>query len=460
MSEERNDVLVQDQQCERIVLGTILRRCDDFYEVSDYLDADCFYNTKHREMFEAIMDVFNEGLDPDIITVTAKLAKKGSDVQAFDVADVYQSYSRVGLLTYALRLKELSTRRKLWFFAQRILPVGMSETDDVEKMQQDLMDGISGLFGKSKSVFTLEDSIKSLSEMMQRNMSGDRITGTATGFGRIDEKGGLQKSDLIIVAGETSQGKTSLSLSIVCNAIRADAKVAMYSLEMTRQQLSSRLIASLSGVSSSQILYGSSFTDWELKEIDRAKGMLAGCNLYFDDNSTSNIESILLSIRNMKMKYDIDGAVIDYLQILGVNSIGTSREQQMGDASRRLKNIAKELNIWVIALSQLSRNSSDPVPNLNRLRDSGQIAEAADVVILIYRPEYYGRGSYPPPYEDAMRFPVRGTAMIDVAKGRNIGTFQFFLGFDNKTTSFHETDNVEEFEPEVYEMPVEEDAPF
>lgn len=141
----------------------------------------------------------------------------------------------------------------------------------------------------------------------------------------------------------------------------------------------------------------------------------------------------------MKMKYDITGIVVDYLQILNVNMRNTNKEQQMGDVARRLKNIAKELNIWVLALSQLSRNKEDPTPSMARLRDSGQIAEAADTVMLIYRPEFYGKTSYPSGFNNVS---VKGTALIDIAKGRNIGTMKFICGFNAPTTLFYDLDSV------------------
>lgn len=161
------------------------------------------------------------------------------------------------------------------------------------------------------------------------------------------------------------------------------------------------------------------------------------------------------------MQKDIDGAVVDYLQILNVNSRSTSfsREQAMGDAARRFKNLAKELNIWIIALSQLSRDSNCPEPNLNRLRDSGQIGEAADVVILVYRSEYYNR-AYPAPFDNKDDYPTDGTAMIDVAKGRNIGTFKFFMGFNKNTTNFFKTNLINEEVQVPFEKPEETDAPF
>ena len=139
------------------------------------------------------------------------------------------------------------------------------------------------------------------------------------------------------------------------------------------------------------------------------------------------------------MKYKVKGAIIDYLQILNVNMKNVNKEQAMGDVARRLKNIAKELDIWVIALSQLSRDKENPIPTLARLRDSGQIAEAADNVILIYRPEFYGKLSYPSDFASAS---VQGTALIHLAKGRNVGTTKFICGFSAPTTLFYNLQNV------------------
>jgi replicative DNA helicase len=142
----------------------------------------------------------------------------------------------------------------------------------------------------------------------------------------------------------------------------------------------------------------------------------------------------------MKKRYDIEGVMIDYLQILNVNMKGTNKEQQMGDVARRLKNLAKDLDIWVIALSQLNRDHQNPEPTLNRLRDSGQIAEAADIVCLVYRPEVYGR-RYSGEFAGKE---TEGTAQLNFAKGRNIGMMKFLCGFDAATTNFYNVEEVQE----------------
>ena len=268
------------------------------------------------------------------------------------------------------------------------------------------------------------------------------LTGCPTGFGEFDRRsGGLQTSDLIIIAADTSSGKTSLAIKIAMNA---NCPIAFYSLEMKKEQIAARMIAIESGVAANDILY-SRLGESQITAIDKGVSKLCDKAVYFDDKSTSNIESILASIRSLKIKYGIKGAILDYLQILNVNMKGANKEQQMGDVSRRLKNIAKDLDIWIIALSQLSRDRDNPMPSLGRLRDSGQIAEAADTVMLIYRPEIYGK-TYPEPFRNVS---VTNTAMIDVAKGRNIGLMKFIVGFDKPTTNFYEmgevpTSNVEE----------------
>lgn len=243
---------------------------------------------------------------------------------------------------------------------------------------------------------------------------------------------------------------TSFAQSVVANAINNGSSVAYYSMEMTAMQLTVRMLSMQSGISSSTILYGRP-NEFELAAIDKAVGQLAGKTLLFDERSTSNIDTIINSIRMMKKRFNICGAVVDYLQILSVNSRMFNKEQQMGEAARRLKNLAKELDIWVVALSQLNRDKDNPEPNINRMRDSGQIAEAADVVILVYRPEKYGKR-----YSgDFSAVETKDTALIDVAKGRNIGTFKFICGFNAPCTKFYPLDDGLPIATQI-----EEDAPF
>lgn len=459
----QNQPLVNDPKAEQYVIGSLLVDPTAYTLVSQYLDEDCFYDPMCRDIWKAVDNMGKQGMPIDVISVSAELSKQKSNVTAMDLMNISAQIASSAHVEYhAIRLQDLGRRRKLWVVGQQLSKVGLSEEILTADAHQDAIESIGGVFEKADGVFTLNDAMNSLNEIMVKNATvGGVTTGTKTGMERFDEKGGLQKSDLIIVAGETSQGKTSLALCMTRHAIENGAKVAFYSMEMTKEQLTARLLSAKTNIPANNILYSGSLAPSEIRMIDDARGKLPGENLFFDDKSTSNIDSILLSIRMLKMQKDIDGAVVDYLQILNVNSRSTSfsREQAMGDAARRFKNLAKELNIWIIALSQLSRDSNCPEPNLNRLRDSGQIGEAADVVILVYRAEYYNR-AYPAPFDNKDDYPTDGTAMIDVAKGRNIGTFKFFMGFNKNTTNFFKTNLINEEVQVPFEKPEETDAPF
>jgi replicative DNA helicase len=454
---------VNDPKAEQYVIGSLLVDPTAYTLVSQYLDEDCFYDPMCRDIWKAVDNMGKQGMPIDVISVSAELSKQKSNVTALDLMNISAQIASSAHVEYhAIRLQDLGRRRKLWVVGQQLSKVGLSEEILTADAHQEAIESIGGVFEKADGVFTLDDAMNSLNEIMVKNATvGGVTTGTKTGMERFDEKGGLQKSDLIIVAGETSQGKTSLALCMTRHAIENGAKVAFYSMEMTKEQLTARLLSAKTNIPANNILYSGSLAPSEMRMIDDARGKLPGENLFFDDKSTSNIDSILLSIRMLKMQKDIDGAVVDYLQILNVNSRSTSfsREQAMGDAARRFKNLAKELNIWIIALSQLSRDSNCPEPNLNRLRDSGQIGEAADVVILVYRAEYYNR-AYPAPFDNKDDYPTDGTAMIDVAKGRNIGTFKFFMGFNKNTTNFFKTNLINEDVQVPFEKPEEADAPF
>lgn len=459
----QNQPLVNDPKAEQYVIGSLLVDPTAYTLVSQYLDEDCFYDPMCRDIWKAVDNMGKQGMPIDVISVSAELSKQKSNVTALDLMNISAQIASSAHVEYhAIRLQDLGRRRKLWVVGQQLSKVGLSEEILTADAHQEAIESIGGVFEKADGVFTLNDAMNSLNEIMVKNATvGGVTTGTKTGMERFDEKGGLQKSDLIIVAGETSQGKTSLALCMTRHAIENGAKVAFYSMEMTKEQLTARLLSAKTNIPANNILYSGSLAPSEIRMIDDARGKLPGENLFFDDKSTSNIDSILLSIRMLKMQKGIDGAVVDYLQILNVNSRSTSfsREQAMGDAARRFKNLAKELNIWIIALSQLSRDSNCPEPNLNRLRDSGQIGEAADVVILVYRAEYYNR-AYPAPFDNKDDYPTDGTAMIDVAKGRNIGTFKFFMGFNKNTTNFFKTNLINEEVQVPFEKPEETDAPF
>lgn len=428
-------VLPQSPEAEKVVLGTLLTESSLLNEVRDVLPPEAFYITKNQEIYQALLDVADRGEHADIITVSNECQKKKLEVTPFDIAQLSSNYTpfisdHVGILVEKYR------RRKLFEIGAILQSNSYSEVNGISEVLSDVKEKLDGLFTSSReSVYTIRDAVQSVYDNIDKNLRvGSLLTGNPTGFSLFDKRsGGLQTSDLVIVAANSSQGKTSFAIKLAMNC---GCPVAFYSMEMKKEQIAARMMSIESGVPANEILF-SKLDSGRIKQIDKGVSRVIENPIYFDDRSTSNIETILASIRMMKIKYGIKGAVVDYLQILNVNMKGSNKEQQMGDVARRLKNIAKELDIWVIALSQLSRDNQNPVPSLTRLRDSGQIAEAADMVILIYRPEVYGK-KYP---EEFSSKSTEGTAMIDVAKGRNVGLMKFLVGFDAKTTNFYELDN-------------------
>lgn len=422
---------------EKIVLGSIMTDINAYSEVSVVLKPDMFYDMFHRDVYDAMCTLSMKGRSPDMVMLADHFS--GDQSKVHKIIDLSDHFS-IDYYQHALNIQEKYVRRRLWMIGTK-LATDVHSNEETTDLLYSLQGELSqiGTEVSSTEVFRLSDAIREVYKQIDNNLKGDYLTGTDTGLSEINKaSGGLQKSDLIIVAGETSQGKTSLALSFVDQAAKQGDGIAFYSMEMKKEQCAARLLSMNSGVPSNQILYAKLDVNY-IEQIDKGVAKIERLPIYFDDSSTSNIDKIIASIRSMKAKYDISGAVVDYLQILNVNTKSSNKEQAMADVARRLKNLAKELDIWVIALSQLNRDSQNPVPNLNRLRDSGQIAEAADIVMFVYRPEVYGR-SYPEPFT---RVSTKGTAMIDIAKGRNIGLLKIICEFDAKTTHFRELGDIE-----------------
>lgn len=430
---------VRDIECEEAVLGTLLADASSYDRLNEYLSEDCFYENMNKEIYTAITAVHNAGEPVDIITVKAQLSKMGSDITPYDITRISGKGLVLDQIVYAAHLKDLEIRRKLWLIGQELVSAGSSEVMPLDEAHCKFKAQIETAFDlPNTSISTMREGVNIIYTIINDNLSGKNIGySTKTGFSQLDSAGGLRPSDLIIIAGDTSQGKTSFAQALTLSAIQQEKRIAFYSMEMTREQLCARMIATVSGVPSTKIT-DRPLSSEELQRIDKAVGSLPMDCLFFDDRSSSNIDMIISSIRSMKSKYGISGAIIDYAQILTINTQRQSNEEQhLGEVARRLKNIAKELNIFILLLSQLSRDLNNPCPKKERLRGSGQMAEAADMVLLVYRPEVYGV-QYPKPNE---AISTNGTAMIRIAKNRNGAIGDFICRFDAELTSFYECDS-------------------
>lgn len=441
MVKENTCTLIHDDGCERIVLGTLLSSSMEIADVREHLCEDCFYDPKHQEIYTAIKTVDRNGDTVNLITVNAALSRMGAATQPAELVDIMQSFATGSLIGYALRLKELDMRRKLWELGQTLIQGGSSEVEDVDIIQESARKRLSEIFASTTAdVHTLTEAAYDLRTQIQRNKQHTgEIYGTPTGFREIDRRGGLAPTDLVVVAGETSMGKTSFATALAINAICAGHPVAFYSMEMSNIQLAARIAAMRSGINARSILQDA-LPDDKAYAVEEAMTRIPTDLCYFDDDATSSFDKIAASIRTLALRHGIKGAVVDYIQILNVNMRSTNKEQAMADVSRRLKNLAKELGIWIIVLSQLNRDRDRPWPTLDRLRDSGQIGEAADTIALIARPSVKSSNlRYPEPFDT---YSTQGTALIDVAKGRNTGIYRFVCGFNSETTCFYDVDEL------------------
>ena len=425
--------LIHNHEVECLVLGTLMGERDALATCGGILTEDCFYDPVNRAIYRAIAAVSAKGDRPDMPTVMRRLQADKVEVTPYELAQVSGNHT-FDLAQHARYLSDLAARRKFADVAALLAANSTAEPDDVADVVARATSELSALLVASTDhLRTVSEGLADVYDTMCRNMQGDAsaTTGIPTGFRAIDKRcGGLQPSDFVVIAGETSQGKTSLALSIVYNLATAGRKAAVYSLEMNLRQLCARFASMASGVPSREIMYGRLDTA-QYQLVSDGIGRIEGMEVYVDEGSTSSVESITASMRYLRRTKGVEVFVVDYLQLVSARVPG-NKEQQTAYVARSLKNAAKELDATVIALSQLSRNRDNPQPTLPRLRDSGQIEEAADLVMLVYRPEAYRR-SFPEPFDDRE---TKGYAMVDVAKGRNTGVFSFLCAFDAPTTHF------------------------
>ena len=449
-------MLPQAIDSENIVIGTLLNYGNAYSKIADILTVDCFYNHKNKRIYGAIVSVCERGDTPDMIMVKNELAKTGEPL-AYELVELAAN-SSAQIYNHALYVKEQFIRRQVITIAQQAVTQAYFTGLDIDDVINSLYENIKNVYNNAASgVIHISEAVERMRENIKTNMlNTNKLPGSYTGFTAFDKRsGGLQPTDLVIVAGESSMGKTSFALSVANNIASSGDEIAIYSLEMSSIQLAARISSMNTGIPSNEILY-SRLTNEQMERIETNINRICNTGIYIDERSTSNMDTIISSIRNMVSKYNIKGAVIDYLQIVNINGEGSNEETKLGVASRRLKNLAKDLNIWIMALSQLNRNDANPYPTLGRLRGSGQIGEAADIVAFVYRPEYYNSSKqYPDEFSEVS---TKNTALIDVAKGRNIGTFRFITKFDKAITNFSNIDDLSEVNRELIADDIE--APF
>ncbi len=414
------------EKAQQDVLGCIIAKPRLYFANHQVLKSGIF-SGNHYDIFSYISIELSSGGRVDSFKLTDKF---GADTINPILTSVCTNFEEA--LGYLI---EKRNERIVADTAMRI--INLSPDEAVKEMEECLF-SIKDLSADSH-IANLSEQTASFLEKVSK--IGEGITGLRTDFYHYDSfTSGVQPGELIFVAGETSQGKTSFALTMVSNIVSNNHSALVLSLEMSVDQLIARLVSQRTGISSKRILSRNidrnqleSVRD-AVKEINRSK-------LYLHDCTGSDVGYIIDTIRKYKIVRNVDVVMIDYLQLIANHEKYLSKEQQVGTVARKLKNLSKELNIPILCLSQLSRNQADPKPKLSRLRDSGQIEEAADQVIFVYRPETYNIHEF----DDGSS--TEGKADVIIAKGRNVGTAVFRMDFVSHLTLFR--DESERYIPNI-----------
>lgn len=425
-----------DEQAEASVLGAMLLDKSAITTAVEIIHAEDFYYDSHKAIFEGILRLYNKNEPADMITLSDFLKKSGQ-------LEAVGGYTYLGRLTsgagavsnteaYANIIKEKSTLRALIRAGSEIVEDSYRDDDEVgaiiEKAEKSIFDITQD--NQRGGLMNMETvMVDTFGVMQQRSENKGGLTGLTTGFIDLDRKtSGMQKADLVLLAARPSMGKTALMVNIATNAaLKANATVAMFSLEMSRNQLSQRILSSLSHVDLMKIISGDLTTE-EWSKVIETMTYMNEMAIYIDDTAGITPLEVKAKCRRLKAEKGLDLVVIDYLQLMEVGGRAESRQQEISAISRQLKGIAKELDVPVIALSQLSRAPemrADHRPILSDLRESGAIEQDADIVMFLYRDEYYN-----PDTEK------QGLGELIIAKHRNGPTGTVELLFKGEYTKF------------------------
>ena len=432
---------------EEVVLGALMLEKEALTTIVDILKPTSFYDTKHKEIYQAILDLFNDAEPVDIITVTERLRKNGKLEKSGGPYYITQLTSRVSSAAniefHARIISEQSIKRELIRVASEIHTKAYEDTTDVFQLLDNTEQSLFEVTNTNirKSVADMRSIMgQAISELESKRELGSGLTGVPSGLAALDRvTAGWQKSDLIIIAARPAMGKTAFVLSVLRNAaVDFNKGVAIFSLEMSNVQLVNRLISAEAELESEKLKKGN-LADYEWEQLVHKTSSLTEAPIFIDDTPGLSILELRAKCRRLKAQHDIQMIIIDYLQLMsGDTGQGSgNREQEIASISRALKGLAKELDVPVIALSQLSRavetRGGDKRPQLSDLRESGSIEQDADMVMFLYRPEYYG-------ITEDESGSTAGLGEIIISKHRNGALENVKLKFVGKFTKFMDFD--------------------
>ncbi len=423
-------------EAEQSVLGGIIIDNDALHRVLELLRPEDFYREAHQKIYEAMISLFERGEPLDLITLTNELKrsktleKAGGASYLAQLADAVPTAANVA--HYAKIVKEKALLRRLIGAATEIAAECYREGQDIEELLDRAEQVIFGIsqFRIRPSFYPMKEVLKEAFRTIERLYEKkELITGVPSGFKDLDRKtAGFQPSDLIIVAGRPSMGKTAFCLNIAqYAAVEAKVPTAIFSMEMSKEQLALRMLCAEAKVSASKVRSGF-LSEGDLQRLTMAAGTLADAPIVIDDTPALSVLELRAKARRLKGEMDLGLIIIDYLQLMRGRSSAERREQEISEISRSLKALAKELQIPIIAISQLSRRAEDRPgrrPQLADLRESGAIEQDADLILFLYRDEVYNPNS-----------DKKGIAEVIIGKQRNGPTGVVELSFVPELTTF------------------------
>ena len=449
----------QATDLEEAVLGALMLEKDALSSVIDVLKPEVFYETRHQKIFNAIAVLFEKTSPVDILTVVAQLRQTGELEMiggAYYVTELTNRVASAANIEYHSRIIiQKYIQRELIRISSDIINSAFEDTSDVfdllDKAEKNLFEIAQNNLRRDSRMMDdlVHEALKDIEALKDKK---DGLTGVPSGFTDLDRMtSGWQKSDLVIIAARPAMGKTAFVLTCARNAaVDFNKPVVVFSLEMSSVQLVNRLISGETEIEQEKIRKGT-LEEWEWQQIHSKIGRLEAAPLIIDDTPSLNIFEFRAKCRRLKSQHDIQLIIIDYLQLMQGKAEGKggggNREQEIGSISRALKTVAKELNVPVIALSQLSRAvesrpGGSKRPMLSDLRESGSIEQDADMVLFLYRPEYYGLDV------DEDNNPTQGVGEVIIAKHRNGETGRVRLKFVGKFVKFTDLEtNMDGFPP-------------
>lgn len=436
----------QAPELEEAVLGAAMLEKDTFAQILEIIQSeDCFYVDAHQKIYAAMRRLFDKGTPVDLLTITEEL-RKSNELEivggAYYLTRLTMSVlSSAHVEAHARLVMEKFIQRELIRISGAVISEAYEDSTDVFDLLDKAESGLYEITDKHlrKNFKSLQEVlVRTIAEIDETRKKTEDVTGVPSKFAGLDAiTGGWQKTDLIILAARPAVGKTAFTLNLAMNAAMNASKpfpVALFSLEMGAGQIVKRMLSCVTEVSMEAITKGK-MAEHEFVQLSQRMSKLAQAKIFIDDQAALNIFELRAKARRLKQKHDIQMILIDYLQLMqaGVNT-GGNREQEISKISRDLKALAKELEVPIIALSQLNRSvetrKESKVPQLSDLRESGAIEQDADMVMFLYRPEYYGTNS------NEMGETVEGETHIHIAKHRNGSTGQVKVRFIKEYQKF------------------------